>query len=429
MATSSWISRSMALLAISLVNAQDLNFPFPLDATTPVPYTLSLDKAIVDEAVLKASLYRPSIDLLDGDTSNAGWLEGPPQQDMAALAKYWAENYDWARIQDEINSNFSHYAVNIQSSDGDVPIHFVHERSDVEDALPLLILHGWPSTHLEWSHVINPLASPEDPTAQAFHVVAPDLPGFGFSPAPTSSGLGPRRMGEAFHQLMVQLGYEKYGVVGTDIGYLVGLSMADQFPDNVVGYLSDFWIVQPNSTDLERNAQNQTTEEEALYIAAFTEWFGQHSSYSTVHQQAPLAIAQALTDSPVGFAGWMWHLMHAISDGYDYSFDELITDAMMLWIPGVYANVRVYKEMLKDTPELSFVTVPTAATQWGIPNTPFEPVRNFNNIPREWLQRSVNLVYLSRHETGGHFPAINEPELWVGDVREFFGSLVDGSLQ
>lgn len=323
----------MALLLIPFVNAQDLNFQFPFHATTPVPFTLSVDPAFIKETVYKAKHYRPSIDLLDGNTSNGGWLEGPPREDMVALAKHWGQSYDWQHIQRDINSNFSHFAVNVQSGDGPnshIPIHFVHERSATKDALPLLLLHGWPSTHLEWSKVIGPLVSPTDRHAQAFHVVAPDLPGFGFSPAPKYSSLGPRRMGEAFHQLMDQLGYKKYGVIGTDIGWTVGLTMADSLPDNVVGYLSDFWVAPPNSTDMERFAQNTTTEEETQYISAYQEWFGYHSSYSTVHQQAPLAIGQAMSDTPVGFAGWMWHLVHTVSDGRKYSFDELITDAMML---------------------------------------------------------------------------------------------------
>ncbi|KAI1110690.1 alpha/beta-hydrolase [Nemania sp. NC0429] len=426
MAASSWITKSIALLVISLANAQDLNFNFPFHATTPVPYTLSVNPEFVKETVYKAKHYRPSIDLLDGETSNAGWLEGPPREDMIALAKYWGKSYDWHQIQNEINRNFSHFAVNIQSGSGpnsQIPIHFVHERSAAKNALPLILLHGWPSTHLEWSKVIGPLVSPGDHGAQAFHVVAPDLPGFGFSPAPKYTNLGPRRMGQALHQLMGQLGYKRYGVVGTDIGWEVGLTMADSLPDNIVGYFSDFWVAQPNSTDLERLAQNKTTEEETQYISAFSEWFGSHSSYSTVHQQAPLAIGQAMSDTPVGFAGWMWHLVHTVSDGHKYSFDELITDAMMLFIQGTFGNLRLYKEMAKDTPTISFVKVPTGVSEWGSPNGFFKGIEKFGSVPRDWLQRSVNLVYFSKHETGGHFPAINEPELWVRDVQEFFGSL------
>ncbi|KAI0539457.1 alpha/beta-hydrolase [Xylaria digitata] len=421
------MKRTTALMSLSsLAGANNLNFPFPYNSNTPVPFQVSVDSGFIEETRLKASLYRPSVDLLDGAISNAGWLEGPPQANMTALAKYWSRDYNWTKTQDEINGKFSHFAVTIPSA-GDyehpVPLHFVHERANVHNAIPLLLLHGWPSTHLEWSKVIGPLRSPSNSSAQAFHIVAPDLPGFGLSPAPTHSGLGSPEIGAALNQLMNQLGYDKYGIACTDLGWYVGLLMADKMPDNVIGLFSDFWLIQPNSTDLERRAQNQTTEEETLYIDSIQDFVNNHFSYSQVHAQTPLAIGQAMSDTPVGYAGWVWHLIYWIYDGYEYGFDELITNTLLLWIQGAWGNIRAYKALSIES--LTYINVPTGASVWGLSNGPLESLANAQLTPGAWIERIANLTFLSKHEHGGHFPAQTEPELWTRDVQNFFGGLAN----
>ncbi|KAI1424135.1 alpha/beta-hydrolase [Xylaria sp. FL1777] len=418
---------ALLTLLASLADANNLNFAFPYNSATPVPFQASVDPVFIEETRLKASLYRPSVDLLDGAISNAGWLEGPPRANMTAVAKYWSKEYNWNKTQDEINGNFSHFAITIPSA-GDyehaVPLHFVHERSDAQDAIPLLLLHGWPSTHLEWSKVIGPLRSPINSSTQAFHIVAPDLPGFGFSPAPTYSGLDAPEMGAALDELMHRLGYDEYGVACNDLGWFIGIAMAQQTPDNVIGLFSDFWFIVPNSTDLERRAQNQTTEEETLYIDSIEDILNNHFSYSQAHIQTPLAIGQAMSDTPVGFAGWIWHLVYWINDGYEYSFDDLITNTLLLSIQGATGNVRGYKEWL-DYTKITYVNVPTGASTWGFSNGPLKTLANAELTPRTWIERIVNLTFLSTHEHGGHFPAVTEPELWSEDIQNFFGGLVN----
>lgn len=334
-------------LAIPVASAGFLNFEFPSDSSEPVAFDVHVNETFIEETLTKVRLYRPSVDLLDSDVSNRGWIEGPPQEAMTALAKDWAEDYDWYEVEDEINANFSHYGITINGPDTynhPVPVHFVHERSENPDAIPLLMLHGWPSSHIEWSKVIKPLVTPEEPSDTAFHVVVPDIPGAGFSPSPEYSGMGPSEIGLIFDSLMKQLGYETYGVASTDFGWMIGMWMAHNASDSIIGHFSDFFLMQPNATDLERLENNQTTPEETNFIHSVQSWFAEHSSYSTVHSQAPLAIGQAVADSPVGFAGWMWHLVHAVSDGYAYTSKEIITNALMLWIPGPWGNMRWYRE-------------------------------------------------------------------------------------
>ncbi|KAI0156571.1 alpha/beta-hydrolase [Xylariaceae sp. FL1272] len=411
--------KTIALLALPalLAGANELNFDFPYNSTVPVPYEVSVRPSIIEEARLKASLYRPSIDLRDGNVANAGWLEGPPRENMTALAKYWTAEYDWNKAQEEINGNFSHFAITLPSGN---QLHFIHERSDSPDAIPLILLHGWPSTSREWYKVIEPL---RDSSTQPFHVVVPDIPGFGFSPASSYSGIQAPEMADAMNSLMVSLGYDKYGVIGTDLGWDIGLFMSDRSPHNVIGLFSDFWLITPNATDLERRANNQTTEEETLYLDADVEFQSHHFGYAAVHQQIPLAIGQAMTDTPVGFAGWVWHLTNLINDGYRLAFDELITNVLTLWIQGTYGNIRLYKDTIPLASELTYVNVPTGASVWGLNNGPLKSVGYAQLTPRSWIERMVNLTFYSKHEHGGHFPALTEPELWSADVVEFFKSL------
>jgi hypothetical protein len=340
----------MAAASVASAGPSPLNFDFPADATDPVPFSAAVYPDFIEQTANKAALYRPSIDLLDDDVVNAQWQEGPPREELVTLAAYWANEYDWAQTEDEINGNFSHFALTVPNGGASYPhplsFHFVHERSADADAIPLLLLHGWPSTHLEWSEVISRLVKPaEGSGAQAFHVVAPDLPGFGFSPAPTHSGVAAAELAAALDQVMQKLGYGRYGVVGTDLGWAVALFMGDVVPDSVIGHYADFWTVTPNATDLARYATNQTTDEESAYIASLQAWQTLHYAHGPAHSLAPLGIGQAMTDSPVGFAGWIWHGLHEISDGYVYSLSEVITETLMLFIQGAYGNIRLYREV------------------------------------------------------------------------------------
>jgi pimeloyl-ACP methyl ester carboxylesterase len=334
-----------ALAMVPLASSSVLEYHFPPNSSIPTAFDIAVNKTLIDQAINKARLYRPSVDLKDA--SNKLGLEGPPRDLMTEIAAYWSTEYDWFKTQSEINKNFSHYALTVPGGheyNHSLPLHFVHERSSSPDAIPLLLLHGWPSSHLEWSQVIKPLVHPESSEDQHFHVVAPDLPGFGFSPAPEYSGLTPSEMGFAFDKLMYTLGYEKYGVVSTDLGWWVGLWMADVVPESLIGHFTDFWLQQPSDDDLQRFAANKTTPEETEYIKSIQAWFAGHSGYSEIHSQNPLAVGQAMTDSPVGYAGWIWHLINAVSDGYEYSISHLIDRTLMLWIPGAWGNIRAYRE-------------------------------------------------------------------------------------
>jgi hypothetical protein len=324
-----------------------LNFQFPVQGpdSEPKPFQLSVDPEFIKRTIQKAGLYRPSIGLVEQDTT---WEDGPPPQEINKLASYWAHDYEWFTVQKQINTNFSHYTTTVPGNRNyqhPIPLHFVHERAyqNPEDAIPLLLLHGWPSSHHEWAKVIHPLANPSNKSSPRFNVVAPDLPGFGFSPAPTHANLGPREMGLAFDSLMHQLGYDKYVVASTDLGWVVGSWMTYD-TTSIIAHSTDFFLVQPNTTDLVRFAANETSVQETAYMRSIQQFQTNDFAFSVMQGTKPLVAALALTDSPVGFAGWIWQLMATISDGYAYSKEELITTTMMLWIQGTYGNLRAYKE-------------------------------------------------------------------------------------
>lgn len=319
-----------------------LNFPFDY-SDHPQPFKISVDHQFIDQTIQKAGLYRSSIPV----KQYPEWNDGPPPQKMKAIAKHWATKYDWFSIQDEINKNFSHYTTSVSGSRNyqhTIPLHFIHEKSSRDDAIPLLLLHGWPSSHLEWSQVIPLLTSPMKPSHPAFHVVAPDLPGYGFSPAPQYSGQGPQEVGDAVDQLMKQLHYDTYGLVTTDLGYFVGSWMVKGHSDSIIGHMSDFTLVTPNATDQARFAANETTPEETRYMKALNAYQTMNSAYSLTQRTRPMSAALAMTDSPVGFLGWIWQFINLASDGFDYTVDDLITSTMMLWIQGSFGNMRSYKE-------------------------------------------------------------------------------------
>lgn len=420
------LTSSAFLPLLSILTAASTAQPLTEKAPVyhPEPYTVNVDPAFIEETRVKASKFRKTIDI-----EAPAWFDGPPVSEIDAVAKYWAEDYDWFKVQEGINKNFSHYFTSVPAPGGKYPnneslgLHFIHERSEREDAIPILFLHGWPSTSLEWEKVVHPLVNPEDDSQPAFHVVAPDLPGYGFSPAPKAPGLGGAEHATVFAALMTQLGYEKYVVYSTDLGTVIAMSMVVDYADRIINHVTDFYLAFPSDEDLARFAANQTTPEETGYISSINAFLASHSAYSSIHSTLPLSLAYALNDSPVGFLAWRYQLAWTVSD-VDYTPEELITDALLLYIPGVYGNIRSYKELYGLTafaPAVPF-TVPTTVLQFGYGGREahYPELGEFNFVPRSFVERTANVTYFKRHEKGGHFPALSQPQWVIDDVREAF---------
>ena len=224
----------------------------------------------------------------------------------------------------------------------------MHHVSPRLDAIPLLFLHGWPGSFLEVQNIIKLLTHPSKDTDPAFHVVAPSIPGFGFSPAPTKPGFSYVEAAHAFDALMKQLNYLKYVIQGGDLGGLILRHQASLYPESVISCHSNFWVVPPNAEDLERYRNNESTEDEKATIQIIQGFTTTRWAYGQVQQTTPLRLAHGLTDSPIGLAMWIYHAMHpsAPYPGF-WNLEDIITWTMMYWIQGPLGGFRFYKEAAK----------------------------------------------------------------------------------
>ncbi|KAI9791994.1 MAG: hypothetical protein M1816_003263 [Peltula sp. TS41687] len=380
---------------------------------TPQPFTLNVDRDFIAVTKLKASLtrYTKNINVTD-------FSEGPPQHNVSTIRDYWVNNYTWSEEEASINRQFRQFTTTVHAGPNytyPIPLHFVHHRSDRADAIPLLFLHGWPGSFLEVGKIIEPLVNPPNSSVTAFHVVAPSLPGFGFSPAPEQPSLGLRQTGQGCNDLMMQLGYTKYVIQGGDLGAFTLRFMAVDFPSSVRAIHTNFWWSAPTPADRAANQAGNNTAEERAYIEALDWYANNGNGYQQIQQKAPLQLAVALTDSPVGFAIWIYQLMQTISDMYPWTPREIITWAMMYYIQGPYGGFRTYRELTHPGETVWL-------EEWGYISQPVG-ISNFGKqillAPLPWAQRKGNVVYFQYHDRGGHFASHEVPDLLVGDIRAF----------
>lgn len=308
----------------------------------------------------------------------------------------------------------------------DVALHFVHHRSNRSDATPLLFIHGWPGSWMEVTKIIDSLTNPPNASLPAFHVVAPSIPGFGFSPAPQHDGLGPVAAGHVFQALMAQLGYDRFVIQAGDWGAAVLRVMASAYPEHVISALSNFWMRKPRASDRQALEDGSATADEAAYIRTYDNFNYNESGYRFIHQTAPLELAYALTDSPVGNAMWIDQLLQlAVTTPNFWSTEDIITWTMMYQIPGPYAGSRFYRLAQKDG---FFENI----LDWGSPASARNikppiaisefPADIWYRLPLSWAQRDGNIVKRFVHDRGGHFAATEVPELLLGDIWAFFGN-------
>ncbi|SCO80802.1 related to epoxide hydrolase [Fusarium oxysporum] len=411
------LSALVALASAKPSFTKGRNLNFPADTTKLVKWNIEVNPEFIEKLERKAKLFEPASEFED-KSSNANWEEGLPRSVSKALRDFWVNDYDWFKYQKEINANYSHYALSVKAGEGyepHVPLHFVHERSQRKDAIPLLLIHGYPSTHLEWSKVIKPLTSPKSRKDPAFHVISVDLPGYGFSPAPVLPTLGPKQLAIAFDNLMKDIGYPKYAVMSQDQGWWPGMWMTYLIPDNIIGHYCDFAAISPNATDLERYARGEATEDEARYIEAGQAWSQNHTSYSQLFVQSPRIAGELFADSPVGFAGYLWYLMRKVNGGYEITPEWVISRTIPMMIQEAWTSA--------DSNAFPYTQVPTGVSRWSWAGNPFPEIDNNPMVPKNFLERHVNLVHFTTYDKGGHFPAEARPDAWLNDIRQFFSKL------
>lgn len=340
------------------------------------------------------------------------WSQGIPLTYVREIADYWANQYDWRKSEQYLNT-FDHFQTNIN----DLDIHFIHQKSPHPDAYPLIITHGWPGSIVEFHKVIQPLVDPTKhggKAEDAFHVVCPSLPGYGFSGKPSQSGWGVEKIAETWDQLMVQLGYENYGAQGGDWGAAVTTQIGRN-----IGHCDAIHINMPIGRPTSESLQDPTDEEKSALegLTYYQEW---DSGYSKQQSTRPQTLGYGLVDSPVGQMAWIiekfWSWMDC--DGHPENTltrDELLDNVMLYWLTASGASsARLYWESFGSFGGGDKVELPT-----GVASFPKEIIRS----PRRWCEESYNITHWTTMPKGGHFGAFEQPELFINDLRIFFKTI------
>ena len=337
------------------------------------------------------------------------WSQGLPLAYAQEVCKYWLEKYDWRAREARLN-RFPQFKTRID----DVGIHFIHVKSPHADALPLVITHGWPGSIVEFHKVIEPLANPTahgGDAKDAFHVVCPTLPGYGFSDKPVRAGWNVQRIASAWSELMPRLGYKRYAAQGGDWGAAVTTCIGIQDPANCVGIHLNMPIVAPDPT------APDLTDREKSALAGMQHYNDWDSGYSKQQSTRPQTLGYGLADSPVGQAMWILEKFWSWTDcdGHPENVltrDELLDNVMMYWLPDAAASsARLYWESFRNFPT-DKVDVPTGCSIF--------PKEIFRTSKRWAEKRFTKLVYFNELDKGGHFAAFEQPETYLKEVRTCF---------
>ena len=376
------------------------------DAVTP--FTLHVDDAVIADLHRRLDHTRwPERETVDD------WSQGTPLAYVQAVCRYWREQYDWRERERRLN----HFPQFLTTLD-DLPIHFIHQRSPHPQALALLITHGWPGSVVEFHKVIGPLV---DPVAHggraedAFHVVCPTLPGYGFSGKPTEPGWGVGRIAEVWDRLMLRLGYGRYVAQGGDWGAAITAMIGQQNLGHCAAIHVNMPIVEPDPATL-----NDLTPLEQGALEAFRYYTEQDSGYSKQQSTRPQTLGYGLTDSPAGQAAWILEKFRAWTDcdGHPENVltrDEMLDDIMLYWCTASAASsARLYWESFNALGRFE-IDLPA-----GISIFPKEIFR----ASRRWAERHYrHLIHWNELDRGGHFAALEVPQVFVDEVRTCFRPL------
>jgi pimeloyl-ACP methyl ester carboxylesterase len=344
------------------------------------------------------------------------WSQGVPLAYLQDLCRYWADEFDWRASE----ANLNQYPQFLTEIDG-LDIHFLHVRSPEPDAFPILLTHGWPGSIMEFLDVIGPLTDPVahgGKAADAFHLVVPSLPGFGFSGKPTSTGWNRERIADAWAVLMDRLGYDSYGSQGGDWGASVSNHLGERHPEHVAGIHINLVSVGP------KPGQTEFTDEEKEILAASSERMQHHMMWEMgyVHQQRtrPQTLGYGLNDSPSGQCAWVLEKFKAWTDCDGdpvraFGADRLLDNIAVYWLTATGTSAaRLYWEG-QPAPFLGRVDIPMGASIFP---------KEIGRPSRHWAENTyTDLRYWNELDRGGHFAAFEQPELFVGELRAFFGLL------
>jgi pimeloyl-ACP methyl ester carboxylesterase len=390
-----------------------------MDPTDLTPFRIDIPDA--DLADLRDRLARTR---WPDELPGVGWAYGIPRDYVRELADYWRTEYDWRKHEAELNE-YDQFTTTIDGTN----VHFLHVRSPHPNAKPLLVTHGWPGSVAEFLKILGPLTNPDDP-ADAFHVVAPSIPGYGFSGPTHETGWNLGRIAAAFGELMARLGYERFGVHGGDWGSMISRQAGIQLADRVTGVhltMLPSGVQQSKPTDEElaglSDAERQRLE--ASYERT-TRFRADGAGYGMLQSTRPQTLSYGLTDSAAGQLAWITEKFKEWTDSTDrpedaVDRDQLLTNVSIYWFTATAgSSARLYYETARASGggwgrgKLPSGTAPTGVAVF--PKELSLPIRSL-------AEKSDNIVHWSEFEHGGHFAAMEQPEALVADIRTFFRSL------
>ena len=348
--------------------------------------------------------------------AGAGWDYGSELSSIRELVAYWRERFEW-RPQEALLNDFPHFTTPIDAH----RVHFIHARSPHANAFPLIVTHGWPGSVFEFHKILGPLTDPPahgGDAADAFHVVFPSIPGYGWSEAPRTRGWDVRRMAAVNAALMARLGYARYGAQGGDWGALISTHNALVDRAHCAAIHLNMVVALPPAGAADPTAG--LTPEELADLGDLGRFQAEETGYQQIQGTKPQTLGYGLNDSPAGLAAWIVEKFRTWSDcGGDverrFTKDELLTNVMIYWTTqSITSSTRLYYETMKAgrfKPIEERVEQPTGCAIF--PGELFRP-------PRAWAERVYNVQRWTRMPSGGHFAALEEPERLVDDVRTFF---------
>ncbi|MBU6329297.1 MAG: alpha/beta hydrolase [Acidobacteria bacterium] len=380
---------------------------------SPQPFTIAVPDAVLEDLHRRLDHVRWP-DQAPGEP----WSLGIPVTEVRAAVEHWRSRYDWRAREAAMNA-WPHFLTRAAGEQ----VHFIHARSPEPDATPLVLTHGWPGSFVEFLDVIGPLTDPVahgGDAADAFHVVVPSMPGYGFSGPTVQPGFDVNRVADAIAEVMAQLGYDRYIAQGGDWGAIVTRRLGEAYADRLIGIHVNMLFAFPSGDD--PDAMAGVTEADGARLAAAGARIADGTGYMAIQSTRPQTLAYGLTDSPTGLAAWILEKFQAWSDldedsaAATFGLDRLLDNLMIYWVTDTVGSAaRLYAESARAGTGAAQawagrVEVPTGHTVY-----PYELLQT----PRAWGEKRYNLVYWAEQPRGGHFAAFERPEAFVTDIRSF----------
>ena len=403
----------------TLANSQ----PLPNETSMPeaklannapiLPFEIQVSDAAIEDLQRRLASTR-----MPDQLAQTSWEYGTDSSYLAELLSYWQNDFDWREQESQLNQ-FDQFKTEIDGLD----MHFIHQRSENPDAIPLMVVHGWPGSVAEFTKIIGPLTDPVahgGNIADSYHVIAPSLPGFGFSEKPNQPGYSPEKFAHILAALMERLGYEQYAIAGGDWGAIINRYLANNYADRLIGLHSNMVLANPPADEALRD---NVSEAESTLREARTAYMQNEVGYQQIQRTKPQSLGYGLNDSPAGLAAWIvekfhgWSDMPQGADGYldnHFTKDELLTNISIYWFTEtITSSARIYYESSK-TPvakPIEYIDVPTGAAVY--------PAEIYIT-PKSWVEAAYDLRHYTLMDQGGHFAALEQPESYINELNTFF---------